>query len=97
MSAIEVLKEWVNKPIIFDERFMTKEDYIEQVNLKVATQEVLLVLEQNDSLISDLLLLANLRADDTITGNEIISCLLKNKVNIVQGKDFIWERVGEQK
>ena len=97
MSAIEVLKEWNNKPIIFDERFMTKEDYIEQVNLKVATKEALLALEQNDSLISDLLLLANLRADDTITGNEIISCLLKNKVNIVQGKDFMWERVGEEK
>jgi hypothetical protein len=48
MSAIEVLKEWNNKPIIFDESFMTKEDYIEQVNLKVATQEALLALEQKD-------------------------------------------------
>jgi hypothetical protein len=50
MSAIEVLKEWNNKPIIFDERFMTKEDYIEQVNLKVATQEALLALEKQEKL-----------------------------------------------
>lgn len=44
-SAIEVLKEWLDKPIIFNEIFMTKEEYIEQVNLKVATKEALLALE----------------------------------------------------
>jgi len=50
-SAIEVLKEWVGKPIIFDERFMTGEEYLEQFNLKVAVKEVLLVLEQKEKLI----------------------------------------------
>ena len=40
-SAIEVLNIWVSKPVIFDESFMTKDDYVEQVNLKVAVKEVL--------------------------------------------------------
>ncbi len=46
MSAIEILNIWVSKPIIFDESFMTKDDYVEQVNLKVAVKEVLESLKQ---------------------------------------------------
>lgn len=48
MSAIEVLNIWVSKPVIFDESFMTKDEYVEQVNLKVAVKEVLERLKSNE-------------------------------------------------
>ena len=50
--------------------------------------------EQMDSLVYDLLFLANKKADDIISGNEIIALLLKNKIDIIQKKDFVWELVG---
>jgi len=49
-------------------------------------------LKKFECLIGDLLLLANTRADDTITGNELISCLLKNGIEIEQKEGFIWKK-----
>jgi hypothetical protein len=110
MSAIEVLKKekelYLEKIKDINRANETRPEDIAEIykrSIKIyeefisALDEALLALEINENLINDLLLLANMRVDDTITRNEIISCLLKNKVNIVQGKDFIWERVGEQK
>lgn len=44
-----------------------------------------------NGLILDLLFLANKKADDSITGNEIIGLLLKNKINVIQRDGFTWE------
>jgi hypothetical protein len=52
----------------------------------------LLALEKQEGLVYDLLFLANKSKDDIITGNKIISLLLKNKIEIEQEKGFIWKR-----
>jgi hypothetical protein len=103
MSAIEVLKEWNNKPIIFDERFMTKEDYIEQVNLKVATQEALLALEKQEKLKEWLEKEIELRkikhdciAKQAYKSSEDLFRIGELETEVTSLKEVL-ERVGEQK
>ena len=57
-----------------------------------ALEEALLALEEKDRLVDLFLELANNKADDIVTGNEIISCLEKSGVKLIQGEGFVWKR-----
>jgi hypothetical protein len=96
MSAIEVLKEWNNKPIIFDESFMTKEDYIEQVNLKVAIKEALLALEQKEKL-SKWLDNKEAKLKDIKEKGWSLEQLAGKQILINEIRKEVLERVGEEK
>ena len=90
-SAIEVLKDFHDN---IDEHLLKFNDGVLgfKSETEFAFREALLALEINNNLVNDLLNLANRKADDTITGNELISCLLKNGIEIEQKEGFIWKK-----